>query len=89
VSTEDDGPAGVEVPAPPPPPVVPVLRDVVPPAAAPRPAARRLDRDARAALTAEAAFLIDEVLDECLPELEARLRERLEARLREWLDTLP
>jgi hypothetical protein len=66
-------------------PEVPVLRDVVQPAAA-RPVTRRLDRDARAALAAEAVFLLDEVLDECLPELEARLRERLEQRLAQWLD---
>jgi hypothetical protein len=69
---------------------IPVLRDVVaaPPGALAS-SLRRLDRDARAALSAEAQFLIDELLDEFLPVLEARLRERLEQRVREWLEQSP
>ena len=74
-------------------PVIPVLRDVVvaPPAA---PAARvtaglerlqDLSPDARDALGVEARYILDALLDEYLPLLEAELRARLERRLREML----
>lgn len=46
---------------------------------------RRLPLERRKALSAEAHYLLDELLDECLPFLEARLRERLEQRVRELL----
>ena len=41
----------------------------------------------QAALSIEASFLIDELVEEYLPRIEARLRERLEARLRELSTT--
>jgi hypothetical protein len=40
-----------------------------------------LSADQRAALSADARFMLDELLDDCLPTLEARLRERLEQRI--------
>lgn len=55
---------------------IPLLVDIVEPAVPAEP-------DVHAALAIEAAFLIDELVDEYLPQVEARLRERLEARLRE------
>jgi hypothetical protein len=88
MSVEDSGP-GERTAPPAAATAVPVLRDVIRPAGTTGPVTRGLGRDARAALDAEAAFLIDEVLDEFLPELEARLRERLEQRLREWLEQAP
>lgn len=84
---EPDAAAPVAAPPPEPEAEIPVLRDIVAPedgdddAAAPG-----LDRDAREALGAEAWFLLDELLDEYLPLLEAQLRARLEQRLREWLE---
>ena len=74
-------------------PDIPTLHDIVLPgsavaadSAALAHKGRVLDRDARAALSAEAALMLDELLDECLPAIEARLRERLEQQLRAWLD---
>lgn len=69
---------------------IPVLQPA--PEAPPEPTAgqevaglRRLPLERRRALSAEAHYLLDELLDECLPFLEARLRERLEQRVRELL----
>jgi septum formation topological specificity factor MinE len=47
---------------------------------------QQLSADQRAALATEAGNLLDELLDECLPILEAQLRERLERRLQSLLD---
>jgi len=47
---------------------------------------QQLSADQRAALAAEARYLLEELLDECLPILEAQLRERLERRLQSLLD---
>lgn len=74
-------------------PVIPVLRDVViaPAAAAAREVTVGLGRlqdlspDARDALGVEARYILDALLDEYLPLLEAELRARLERRLREML----
>ena len=64
---------------------IPLLVDIIEPAAPLGPAsgATQPAPDVHAALAIEAAFLIDELVDEYLPRIEARLRERLEARLRE------
>ncbi len=64
---------------------IPLLVDIVEPAApaGPVPGATQSAPDVPAALAIEATFLIDELVDEYLPRIEARLRERLEARLRE------
>lgn len=65
-------------------PDIPLLVDIVDlPAAAANSAARAQSPDLHAALAIEATFLVDELIDEFLPLIEARLRERLEARLRE------
>jgi hypothetical protein len=70
---------------------IPVLRDVV---TATGPAAdvaaglgrlHDLSPDARAALGAEARYILDALLDEYQPLLEAELRVRLERRLRDML----
>ncbi|MBP8926142.1 MAG: hypothetical protein KBG75_09810 [Pseudomonadales bacterium] len=64
---------------------IPLLIDIVEPAAPaePAPGATQPAPDVPAALAIEATFLIDELVDEYLPRIEARLRERLETRLRE------
>lgn len=72
-------------------PHIPVLLDVIEatPATAQPAALQRLQQlsaDQRAAVAAEARYLLDELLDECLPILEAQLRERLERRLHSLLD---
>ena len=87
MNSEDDD--TLRAPIPVPLAEVPVLRDVVASPAPAAPAPRPLTRDARAALGVEAAFLVDEVLDEFLPRIEARLRERLDERIRAWLESDP
>ncbi len=72
-------------------PRIPVLLDVIETrSAVAQPAAlqrlQQLSADQRAALATEAGNLLDELLDECLPILEAQLRERLERRLQSLLD---
>ena len=72
-------------------PLIPVLLDVIETrSAVAQPAAlqrlQQLSADQRAALATEAGNLLDELLDECLPILEAQLRERLERRLQSLLD---
>lgn len=70
---------------------IPVLLDVIETAPLPArqaslPRLQQLSADQRAAVAAEARYLLDELLDECLPILEAQLRERLERRLQSLLD---
>ena len=60
---------------------IPVLVDVITPGDSPLAGLSRLSADQRAALSADARFILDELLDDCLPTLEARLRERLEQRI--------
>jgi hypothetical protein len=60
---------------------IPVLVDVIAPGEGSVPGLSRLSADQRAALAADARFILDELLDDCLPALEARLRERLEQRI--------
>jgi len=60
---------------------IPVLVDVITPGDSPLAGLSRLSADERAALSADARFILDELLDDCLPTLEARLRERLEQRI--------
>lgn len=60
---------------------IPVLVDVITPGDSPLAGLPRLSADQRAALSADARFILDELLDDCLPTLEARLRERLEQRI--------
>jgi hypothetical protein len=60
---------------------IPVLVDVIAPGDSPLAGLSRLSADQRAALSADARFMLDELLDDCLPTLEARLRERLEQRI--------
>ncbi len=72
-------------------PRIPVLLDVIETrSAVAQPAAlqrlQQLSADQRAALATEAGNLLDELLDECMPILEAQLRERLERRLQSLLD---
>ncbi len=72
-------------------PRIPVLLDVIETrSAVAQPVAlqrlQQLSADQRAALATEAGNLLDELLDECLPILEAQLRERLERRLQSLLD---
>lgn len=62
---------------------IPLLVDIVELASPEAPDSPPPAPDVQAALTIEASFLIDELVDEYLPRIEARLRERLEARLRE------
>ena len=66
---------------------IPVLQPTedIPPAAEALAGLGRLPLERRRALSAEAHYLLDELLDECLPFLEARLRERLEQRVRDLL----
>ncbi len=64
---------------------VPVADEATPPMVQELATLRRLPLERRKALSAEAHYLLDELLDECLPFLEARLRERLEQRVRELL----
>jgi len=100
VGTEDEAPQGdTPSPAEPTAPAVeiPVLHDRVdalPESAEEEPedeepASLRglgsLPRPVRIALATEAAYVLDELMDEALPFLEARLRERLEKRLQELL----
>jgi hypothetical protein len=75
VSTEDSRVPTLAVKA------IPVLLDVIDAGSGEIAAAHRLSADQRAALAAEAHYILDELLDECLPLLEARLRERLEQRV--------
>ena len=70
---------------------IPVLQDVVdlPRAAAatgPLIAAFAPGVDLGAALEVEALSIVDDLMDEFLPLIEARLRERLEERMRQLLD---
>ncbi len=72
-------------------PRIPVLLDVIETrSAVAQPAAlqrlQQLSADQRAALATEARYVLGELLDECLPILEAQLRERLERRLQSLLD---
>ncbi len=60
---------------------IPVLVDVIAPGETALAGISRLSADQRAALSADARFILDELLDDYLPALEARLRERLEARI--------
>ena len=60
---------------------IPVLVDVITPGDSPLAGLSRLSADQRVALSADARFILDELLDDCLPTLEARLRERLEQRI--------
>jgi hypothetical protein len=60
---------------------IPVLVDVIAPGEAALSGISRLSADQLAALSADARFILDELLDDCLPTLEARLRERLEQRI--------
>jgi hypothetical protein len=48
-----------------------------------------LQVDMCAALDIESAFIIDELIDDFLPLIEQRLRERLEARQKELLAAMP
>lgn len=47
------------------------------------------DTDLRAALEIETPFIVDRLLDEMMPRIEARLREHLLERSREILKNLP
>ena len=60
---------------------IPVLRDVISPAACLTDETAMLSPDQRAALEAEARVILEDLVAECLPELEDRLRERLKARI--------
>jgi hypothetical protein len=69
---------------------IPVLQDVVelPQATASparAPAALQAGIDLGAAMQVEAGFILDDLMDEFLPLVEARLRERLEERMRQLL----
>lgn len=72
-------------------PPIPVLRDVVTATGLATDVAAGLGRlqdlspDARAALGAEARYILDTLLDEYQPLLETELRARLERRLRDML----
>ncbi len=75
---------------------IPVLQDVVelsraavPAATGPMSAACAPGIDLGAALEVEARSIVDDLMDEFLPLLEAQLRERLEARMRQLLADEP
>ncbi len=60
---------------------IPVLRDVISPAASLAHEIEGLSPDQRAALEAEARVILEDLVAGCLPALEDKLRERLRARI--------
>jgi len=65
--------------------VIPVLRDIIAPAMPPVADLPQLSPEQRVALAAEARVILEEVIEELFPVIEAELRERLQRRITEML----